>query len=139
MFLCTGERKRSLAADNSCLALQLFTVYTRYSAASRLVMARRLTASEALQSVLELDTSSGGESEIEEDPCFPLPTAYSDDESLTPPGSPVHSSYPTPIHASDSPPITSLPVASMSTDVHMNSPGSSPTTHDDFKRSWAFK
>ena len=97
-------------------------------------MARRLTASEALKSVFELDASWGDESEIEEDPQFPLPTIFSDDES---PDSPVH------IHTSASPPITSLLVAgTLTTDVEleMSSPASSPT-HDDYTilpRSWAF-
>ena len=49
-------------------------------------MARRYTASEVLEKVFEQDISSA-ESDIEEDPTFPLPVAFSDDESL-PPASP---------------------------------------------------
>ena len=41
------------------------------------------TVSEALESVLELETSSDDGSEIEEDPSFPLPTGDSDDDSHT--------------------------------------------------------
>ena len=52
-------------------------------------MQRRLTANEALERVLDYAYSSGEESEIEEDSQFPLPVAFSDDESLTPPGSPT--------------------------------------------------
>ena len=55
-------------------------------------MERRLTANEALERVLEDQNyaySSGEESEIEEDSQFPLPVAFSDDESFTPPGSPT--------------------------------------------------
>ena len=53
-------------------------------------MERRLTAGEALEHVLgnpDDAYSSADESEIDEDPHFPLPVAYSDDES---PGSPAH-------------------------------------------------
>ena len=52
-------------------------------------MERRLTANEALVRVLDNAYSSGEESEIEEDSQFPLPVAFSDDESFTPPGSPT--------------------------------------------------
>ena len=132
MFLCMRKRKRPLATDISCLTLQLFTVkkliHSVHNSSLPRVMARRLTASEALQSVFELGASSGHESEIEEDPQFPLPTIFSDDESLTPPDSPVRSSNPTHIHTSASPTITSLPVAgTLTTDVEMSSPARSPT------------
>ena len=54
-------------------------------------MPRRLTASEALDSVLEHDASSDDGSEIEEDLSFPLPMEENDidDDVLT--GSPAYS------------------------------------------------
>ena len=73
-------------------------------------MSARLTAGEALECVLNDDYSSGEESSIEEDPQFPLPVAFSDDESLTPPVSPVRNS-----HAHSTPPSTSTRASSMST------------------------
>ena len=51
-------------------------------------MARRYTASEVLEKVFELDINSA-ELKINEDSTFPLPVAYSDDESDSlPPASP---------------------------------------------------
>ena len=58
-------------------------------------MERRLAANEALECVLDDQNytySSGEESKIEEDSQFPLPVAFSDDESFTPP-TPVVNSY----------------------------------------------
>ena len=52
-------------------------------------MARRLTASEALRRVLELGASSEDDSDFSEDEDFPLPTALSDEEPLSPPASPA--------------------------------------------------
>ena len=68
-------------------------------------MARRLTVSEALQSVFELDVSSD-ESELEEDPRFPLPVAFSDDETFSPPASPGPAGF----VAYSMPPRSSVPV-----------------------------
>ena len=68
-------------------------------------MARRLTVSEALQSVFELDVSSD-ESELEEDPRFPLPVAFSDDETFSPPASPGPAGF----VAYSTPPRSSVPV-----------------------------
>ena len=91
MFLCMHKRKRPLATDISCLTLQLFMVkkliHSVHNSSLPRVMARRLTASEALQSVFELDASSGDESEIEEDPQFPLPTIFSVVDSAGQPSS----------------------------------------------------
>ena len=56
-----------------------------------LIMARRLTASEALHSVLERDYSSDKESEIDEAYSFPLPRPPSDEEL---PASPARASSP---------------------------------------------
>ena len=100
MFLCMRKCKRPLATDISCLILQHFTVkkliHSVYNSSLPRVMARRLTASEALQSVFELDASSGDESEIEEDPQFPLPTIFSDDESFDSAGQPSSKFVPHP-------------------------------------------
>ena len=87
-------------------------------------MARRLTVSEALQSVFELDVTSD-ESELEEDPRFPLPVAFSDDETFSPPASPGPARF----VAYSTPPRTSIPlvvpaVENASTSV---SPTTSPT------------
>ena len=68
-------------------------------------MARRLTVSEALQSVFELDVSSD-ESQLEEDPRFPLPVAFSDDETFSPPASPGPAGF----VAYSTPPRSSVPV-----------------------------
>ena len=68
-------------------------------------MARRLTVSEALQSVFELDVSSD-ESELEEDPRFPLPVTFSDDETFSPPASPGPAGF----VAYSMPPRSSVPV-----------------------------
>ena len=51
--------------------------------------ARRLTASEALRRVLELGASSEDDSDFSEDGDLPLSTALSDEEPLSPPGSPA--------------------------------------------------
>ena len=55
-------------------------------------MARRLTVSEVIESVF--DASSDDESEIEEDPSFPLPVAHSDDETCSSPAPPDSVSSP---------------------------------------------
>ena len=52
-------------------------------------MARRLTASEALQRILELAVSSEDDSDFREDGYFPLLTVLSDEEPLAPPASPT--------------------------------------------------
>ena len=72
-----------VSRDNSLLSLWQRSNTAAFISRFFFVMARKLTVSEALESVLELETSSDDGSEIEEDPSFPLPTGDSDDESHT--------------------------------------------------------
>ena len=91
-----------MAAKNSCIYAQYTyfwlvqkfycVTYACTSLSLNMSMERRLTAYEALERVLEDQKyaySSGEESEIEEDPQFPLPVVFSDNESFTPLGSPT--------------------------------------------------
>ena len=80
------------------------------------MMSGRLTVGEALECVLNNDCSFGEESSI--DPQFSLPVAFSDDESLTPPVSPVRSS-----HSHSTLPFTSSGTVSLRTSVSMNTAG----------------
>ena len=90
-------------------------------------MARRLTVSEALQSVFELDVISD-ESELEEDPRFPLPVAFSDDETFSPPASPGPAGF----VAYSTPPRSSVPVLVPA--VENASASVSPTTSPTLRR-----
>ena len=84
-----------------------------------LIMARRLTASEALHSVLERDYSSDEESEIDEAYSFPLPRPPSDEEL---PASPARASSPA---YCCTPPRSGMSTASMAS--ASPSPAGSPT------------
>ena len=71
-----------MAAQISCNALHIPVVNkVTHLCVLTLGMARRLTVSETLHSVFELDVGSN-ESELEEDPRFPLPVAFSDDKTF---------------------------------------------------------
>ena len=73
----------NVSRGNSLLSLWQHSSTAVFISRFFLVMARKLTVSEALESVLQLETSSDDGSEIEEDPTFPLPTSDSDGESHT--------------------------------------------------------
>ena len=73
----------NVSQGNSLLSLWQHSSTAAFISRFFLVMARKLTVSEALESVLQLETSSDDGSEIEEDPTFPLPTSDSDGESHT--------------------------------------------------------
>ena len=107
-----------MAANTSCcwLPLVILTFHTLGDLAYYArVMSGRLTVVEALECILNNNCSSGEESSIEEDPQFPLPVAFSDDESLTPPVSPVRSS-----NSHSTPPFTS---SGLRMSVSMNTAG----------------
>ena len=86
------SRAGIMAAKISChwllvvISTVILTVHTLRGVCIHIqAMSGRLSLGEALECVLNDDYSSGEESNITEDPQFPLPVAFSDDESFTPP------------------------------------------------------